>query len=387
MRTYPLTRRSFLAGFSSASLAALPTLAAESKLSFVFIGTGTRGKSRSKGIYAYRWDPFTGTLTSQGLAAECESPTFLTISQDQRHLYAVNEISDFHGAKDGSVSAFLLDPVTGKLTFRNTVSSGGAGPCHVSVDRTGQAVFVAEGAGGSLSSYRVLPDGSLSDPVTNLHFTGHSVNPKRQSAAYTHCTTVSRDNRFLVVNDLGLDRITVFRFDPRTARLQQIDTPFYQAIAGSGPRGFTLHPTRSWAYSINELFSTIDVLAWNSDQGTLARRQNLSTTPTNFTGENKPSTVHIERTGKFLYLSNRGANTIAAYSIDQADGTLTLLQQISCGGATPRHFTLDSTQQWILIGNQGSATITILKRDLRTGLLTSPGTSYELDSPMCVVCV
>ncbi len=394
MPAHSFTRRSFLAGLSTASLSIHPAfVAAAGRPSFVFIGTGTRGKSRSKGIYSFRWDASSGTLSSQTLAAESDNPAFLAISPDRRHLYAANEISDYRGAKDsngskdGSISAFLLDPATGSLTFKNTVSSGGAGPCHVSVDHTGHAVFVADGAGGSLSSYRILPDGNLSAPVTNLRFSGHSINPKRQSAAYTHCTTLSRDNRFLVVNDLGLDHITTFHFDTHTAELKQADAPFYQATPGSGPRGFTFHPRRPWAYSVNELLSTIDVLAWNSKQGILTRIQSLPTAPPGFTGANMPATVHVERTGRFLYLSNRGANTIAAFSINQTDGTLTPLQQIACGGATPRHFTLDPTQQWLLVGNQGSATVTILKRDLHTGLLNEHGTPYDLDNPMCIVCI
>lgn len=391
MYTNKLTRRSFLAGITACATQTL--WAAGKHPRFVFIGTGTRGKSRSKGIYAYLWNPTSGILIPQGLAAESDSPAFLAISPDRKHLFAVNEISDYRGTKnysgekDGSVSAFLLDSSTGKLTFKNTVSSGGAGPCHVSVDRTGQSVFVADGAGGSLTSYRILTDGSLSDPVTNLHFPGHSINSKRQSTAYTHCTTLSHDNRFLIVNDLGLDHITTFRFNPRTAELQPAETPFYQAIPGSGPRGFAFHPRRPWAYSVNELLSTIDVLAWDAKQGILTRTQNLPTAPANFTGTNMPATVHVESTGRFLYISNRGANTIAAFTISQNDGTLTPLQQSLCGGATPRYFTLDPTEQWLLVGNQGSATVTVLRRDLHTGRISAPGTPYVLDAPMCIVCI
>jgi 6-phosphogluconolactonase len=380
-----MDRRSFIVGLSLAFTSARWSFGAVMPPGLLFVGTTTRGKSSSKGIYSYRWDSRLGTLTSLGLAAESESPAFLSISPDARHLYAANEISDFAGGHDGSASAFSLDRASGKLTPKNVVSSGGAGPCNIAVDHSGRVVFVADGAGGSLASYRILADGSLSEPVSNFHFPGHSVNPVRQKTAYTHCTTVSPDNRYLVVNDLGLDRITTYRFDPSTAILTQNGSDFYQAIPGSGPRGFIFHPNRRWAYSVNEILSTVDALAWDQKQGTLTRLQNLPTAPSEFTGTNMPATARVERTGRFLYISNRGANTIGVFSIDQNRGTLEQIQQIPCGGSTPRHFTIDPTEHWLLVGNQASANITILKRDAQTGLLTSTKNQYELASPMCLI--
>ncbi len=184
---------------------------------------------------------------------------------------------------------------------------------------------------------------------------------------------------------LGLDRITAFPFASDTAMLTANSSSFYQAIPGSGPRSFTFHPNHRWAYSINELLSTIDTLAWDKRHGTLVRLQNLPTQPPEFSGSNMPATVHVDKSGRFLYLSNRGANTIGVFLINQTYGMLEQIQQVSSGGSTPRHFTLDPSERWLLVANQASANITVLQRNSQTGLLTPPSNQYNVDSPMCLV--
>jgi 6-phosphogluconolactonase len=351
----------------------------------MFAGTTTGGKSGSRGIYAFHWEPASGTLHPLGLAAETRSPAYMAFTPDRKHLYTVNEVSDYKGSSDGSVSAFSLDRVSGALTLENLVSSGGAGPCSIAVDYTGKVVFVSDGAGGSLSSYQALSGGRLSDPVSNFHFSGHSVNPIRQKGAYTHCTTVSPDNRYLLVNDLGLDRITTFSFDPGTAVVTPASAPFFHAIPGSGPRNFTFHPNSRWAYSVNEMGNTVDALAWEGRQGTLTRLQNVSTLPPGFTGQNIAATVRVDSAGRFLYVSNRGANTIAVFSINSVSGSLQQIQQVSCGGRTPRYFSLDPSGQWLLVGNQDSASIVVLARNARTGLLSLTNKQVQIEFPMFLI--
>jgi 6-phosphogluconolactonase len=351
----------------------------------MFAGTDTGGKSRSTGIYAYRWEPDSGALSLLGLAAETASPTYMTFSPNRDLLYAVNEVNEYHGSRTGTVSAFALNGVSGRLTFKNLVSSGGAGPASIAIDHTGKAVFVADGAGGSLSSFQVLSDGRLSDPVSNFHFSGHSVNPERQKGAYTHCTVVSPDNRYLLVNDLGLDRITTYHFDPSTAILTPNAAPFYQAVPGSGPRNLTFHPNARWAYSANEMGNTMDVLAWDSGRGTLTRLQNISSLPQGFTGQDEAATVRVDLHGRFLYISNRGADTIGVFAIDQMHGTLRPIQQISCGGKTPRYFALDPSGRWLLVANQDSANIAVFARNPVTGLLKPTSNRYAIDSPMFLI--
>ena len=381
-----LNRRTFMAGIATVPLAARWSFAAGAG-TLMFTGTGTGGKSNSKGIYAYRLDSANGTLSSLGLAAETASPTFLALSPNRRYLYSVNELNEYHGAATGSVSAFAVDAQSGKLTLKNVVSSGGTGPCNIVCDQTGRVVAVADYAGGALTTFRVLPDGSLSEPVFNYHFTGHGPNPQRQDQSHVHCVTLSPDNRYLLVNDLGLDHISVYHINLETGMLTPNDPPYYEAIPGSGPRNFTFHPNRRWAYSLNEIASSVDALEWDGAKGTLTRVQNISSLPAGFTGPSTAANVRTDSSGKFLYASNRGSDTIAVFAIDQAKGTLTKIQDISCGGKTPRHFALDPSNRWLLAENQDTGNIAIFARNAQTGHLTHTDNQYMIDSPMCTVFV
>ncbi|HEX4020579.1 MAG TPA: lactonase family protein [Acidobacteriaceae bacterium] len=377
------TRRSFLTGVTAFSFAnrSLWSLGKHEKR--IFIGTYT--KKTSKGVYTSRWMPETGELVDIILAAETSNPSFLALSPNRKNLYAVNELDNYQGAKSGAVSAFSIGHGSGKLALRNEVPSGGTGPCNTAVDHTGQVLFVADYDNGSVATFRILPDGGLSQPATDIHYSGHSVDVKRQKGAHTHCTTVSPDNRYVLVNDLGLDRIMVYRFDPKTAILTPNDPPFYSAIPGSGPRNLAFHPNGRWAYSTNELGGTVDGLDWNSTTGTLTRFQNISTVPSDFKQFNAPAMTVVHPNGRFAYVSNRGHDSIAAYSVDPEDGHLTLLQYISCGGKFPRHFAVDPKGRWLIVANQNSANVVVLACNAHTGRLTKTGRQYSLDSPVCVV--
>jgi 6-phosphogluconolactonase len=380
-----LTRRTFLAGIATVPLTARWSFARGTKSQLMFVGTFTNGRSTSKGIYAYRWDAEKGTLLALGLAAETASPTYLALSPNRRYLYSVNEINAYDGAATGSVSAFSVNAQSGELTLKNVVSSGGSGPCNVTCDHTGRVVAVADYAGGCLTTLQVLPDGGLGKQGFSQHFTGRGVNPKRQEASHVHCVTVSPDDRYLLVNDLGLDRISVYRLDLESGSLTPNDPPFYEAIPGTGPRNLTFHPNQRWAYSISELGNCIDVLDWDSARGTLTRVQNISSLSPGFTGQSGAAHVRTDLAGKFLYASNRGADTISVFAIDRAKGTLTLIQEISCGGKMPRHFALDPSNRWLLAENQTSGNIVIFARDARTGHLTQTDRQYKIDSPVCAV--
>ncbi len=349
----------------------------------VFVGTYTKGTSH--GIYAYNWNSDSGELKEVGLADATPEPSFLALSPDGKNIYAVNELDPAEGSKaeTGIVSSFAV-AADGMLTLRNTVPSGGTAPCNMAVDHTGRALFVANYTSGSVSSYRIIDDGKLSPHIENIHYSGHSVGVRQQSA-HTHCTTISPDNRFLLVNDLGLDRVMVYRFSPATAEITPNDPPFYSAIPGSGPRNFTFHPNHKWAYSLNEIASTIDSLHWDAEKGTLTRIQNISTVPAGFSGENKAATVLVHPNGRFVYASNRGDDSMVVYSVDQKNGALALLQHISCGGKTPRNFILDPDGRWVLIANQDSANIVILECDAKAGHLSATGRQYALDSPVCII--
>jgi len=378
------SRRSFLAKLSAVALAARTRSWASETAGLIFVGTYTNDKgSTSRGIYAFRWDADAGTLAPLGLAAPTVNPSFLTFSPNRRHLYAVNEVDAYHGEKSGSVTSFAVE--RGTLKAINTVSSGGGGPCKITVDFTGKAAFVANYDGGSAASFRVLPSGALSKAVSRFQYSGHGADPQRQAAPHTHCTTVSHDNRYVLVNDLGLDRISVYRLDPLTAVLTPNDPPFYEALPGSGPRSFTFHPDGKWAYSLNEIANTVDALAWDAERGVLTRLQNITTLPVGFNGSNTTATVAVDSAGRFLYASNRGDNSIAVFSIDDRAGTLKVVQHVDCGGKSPRHFALDPGNQWLLVANQDSSNIVVFARNGRSGLLTPTGNQYSVSLPVCLV--
>ncbi len=378
------SRRSFLTKLSALILAArTPSWAAE-PTGLIFVGTYTNDKgSTSRGIYAFRWDADEGSLAPLGLAAPTVNPSFLAFSPNHRHLYAVNEVDAYHGEKSGSVTSFAVEK--GSLKAINTVSSRGGGPCKITVDLTGKAAFVANYDGGSAASYRILPNGALSKAVSSFQYSGHGADPERQAAPHTHCTTVSPDNRYVLVNDLGLDRISVYHLDPSTAVLTANDPPYYEALPGSGPRSFVFHPGGKWAYSLNEIANTVDALAWDAERGVLTRLQNISTLPEGFSGPNTTATVAVDSVGRFLYASNRGNNTIAVFSIDDRDGKLKPVQHVDCGGKTPRHFALDPGNQWLLVANEDTSNIVVFARNTRSGLLTPTGKEYPVSHPVCIV--
>jgi 6-phosphogluconolactonase len=379
------TRRSFLVQLSAAALAGGRRLWAGEPDGLIFAGTYTDKGSTSRGIYAYRWDADSGTMTPLGLAARTVNPSFLALSPNRRQLYAVNQVDRYRGAKSGSVSSFAVDAVSGKLKRINVVSSGGASPCKIVADFTGKAAFVANFSGGSIASFRVLPGGGLSKPVSRFRYDGHGVDPITQAGPHPHCTTVSPDNRYLLINDLGLDRISVYRMGPDTERLTPNVPAFYQGQAGGGPRSLAFHPSGRWAYSLNEMASTLDALAWDSERGSLTRFQNISTLPDGFTGVNTAATVAVVSDGRFLYASNRGDNSVAVFAISDHDGTLKAVQHVSCGGKTPRHFALDPGNQWLVVANQDSSNVVVFARNARSGFLTPTGNQYPLSFPVCLV--
>ncbi len=383
------SRRSFLVKLSAAAVAArirfVPRSWAATPGNLMFVGVYTNQHSTSRGIYAFRWNADEGTLAPLGLAVTTSSPSFLTFAPDRKHLYAVNEIDDFQGKKSGSVSSFSVEGEDGKLKLINVVSSMGGGPCNIATDFTGKAVFAANYGSGSAASYRIEHGGGLSKAVSTFQYEGHGADPARQAGPHAHCTTVSPDNKYVLINDLGLDRIHVYHLDPQTAKLTPNDPPAYEALPGSGPRNFTFHPSGKFGYSLNEMASTVDVLAWDAAKGTLTRMQNISTLPADFKGASTGATVAVDSAGRYLYASNRGDDSIAVFAINGRDGTLKMVQRIGCGGKVPRHFALDPGNQWLVVANQNSANLVVFARNPRTGQLRATGKEYAVDFPVCVL--
>lgn len=360
------------------------TVAANERLR-AYVGTYTRGSS--EGIYQFEFDPATGKATAPTLAAKTTNPSFLAIHPNRRFLYAVGEISDFGGKRVGAVSAFAIDPASGQLTLLNQQPSGGAGPCHVVVDREGKNVLVANYGGGSVAVLPITEEGGLKEPSSVVQHTGSSVNPARQKEPHAHSINLDPAGRFAFVADLGVDKIFVYRFDAENGKLTPNDSPAARVAPGSGPRHFAFHPSGKYAYVINEMLLTTTAFAYDAERGELTEIATVSTLPpeTEIEGQGY-STAEIvaHPSGKFLYGSNRGHNTIAVYSLDAQTGKPTLLENESTQGRTPRNFAVDPTGQWLFAENQDSDTIVVLRIDPKTGELDPSGVKINVPSPVCV---
>jgi len=350
---------------------------------FVYIGAYTNS-NKSKGIHAYRFHPADGKLTKIGLVAETPDPSFLAISPNGQFLYSVSELDTYNGQKTGAVSAFRIDPATAKLTLLNTVSSKGAGPCHVLVDKAGKNVLVANYGSGSVASLPVKDDGSLGEATAFIQHSGSSVDKERQEGPHAHSVNLPADNRFMLAADLGLDEVLIYKFDAAKSSLTPNDPPYGKVKPGSGPRHFAFHPGGKYAYVISEMASTVTAFHWDGKRGALTEFQSVSTLPADFKGRSTTAEIAVDKKGKFLYGSNRGHDSIAVFSIAR-DGKLTPVEQTLTQGKTPRNFALDPTGAYLFAANEDSNNVVLFHVDPKTGRLTPAGQTMEVGSPVCVV--
>jgi 6-phosphogluconolactonase len=369
--------------FCLTSLSAFSTPAPQGKYSF-YVGTYTEDGTNSKGIYAFSFDAKAGEVAPLGVAAETTNPSFVALSPNRHFLYAVNEVGNYKGPNSGGVSAFAVDHASGKLTFLNEVSTRGADPCYVTVDKTGKFVLVANYTGGSIAVFPLLGDGKLGEASAFVQHTGHGTNPERQEGPHAHSIDLSPDNRFAYVDDLGLDEVLVYKFDSAKGTLTPNNPPFAKLDAGSGPRHFALSPSGKFAYVVSEMGRTVTVFSNDAANGKLQRQQTISTLPKDFTGRNDDAEIEIHPSGKFLYASNRGHESIAVYAIDPEKGTLTLVEIAPTGGKEPRSFEIDPTGRFLFAANQKSDNIVVFRIDEKTGKLTPTGKVLNVPSPVCV---
>lgn len=348
----------------------------------IYIGTYTGGPS--KGIYVSTLDLKTGALSPAEVAAEVASPSFLAIHPNRQFLYAVNEVSDSGGKPTGAVSAFAIDSTTGKLKLLSQHSSQGKGPCHLVVDAAGKNVLVANYGGGSIASLPIAADGSVGAATSSIQHAGSSVNKQRQEAPHAHSINLDPSNRFAFAADLGLDRVLIYRFDGAGGLLKASDPGFATVTAGAGPRHFAFLPNGQFAYVINELANTITAFSFDANQGSLTTIQDVSTLPADFKGESYTAEVVVHPTGKFVYGSNRGHDSIAVFAVDAKSGKLTPRGHQLTGGKTPRNFAVDPTGTYLLAENQGSNTIVVFRIDPATGTLSDTGKKLDVPVPVCV---
>ena len=348
----------------------------------LYVGTYTT--NGSKGIYTYSFDPRSAQLGALGVAGETVNPSFLALDPSSRFLYAVNEVPKYKDESSGGVSAFAVDRATGKLSFLNEVSSGGADPCYVALDKTGKYVLVANYTGGSVAAFPVQHDGSLGAATAIVQHKGSGPNKERQDGPHAHWIETTPDNRFAIAADLGLDELVVYHFDASNGTLAPNDPPFAKVEAGAGPRHLAFHPNGRFAYVINELQSTVSAFSYDAEHGRLNSLQTISTLPKGFSEHNDSAEIEVHPSGKFIFASNRGHDSIALFSIDPSKGTLRLVDNFSTKGRTPRSFVIDPTGSWLLAANQNTGNIVVFRIDKRTGRLTASGQEVKVPSPVCL---
>jgi len=343
----------------------------------LYVGTYTVG-TRSEGIYLVRMDRRSGELLRIGAVNAGANPSFLTIDPNGRMLYAVNEVE--HGA----VSAFSIVEGTGELTRRGEQPSAGGAPCYVSVDSSGRAVLVANYAGGSVALLSIQMDGTLAPAAQVVQHTGKGPNAERQEAPHAHCILPDPSNRFALAADLGADRVFLYRLDLEGRALSHVEGGDAVMKPGAGPRHIAFHPTLPLVFVANELDSTVATLRFDSERGALTVLDARSTLPIRWTGTNYPADIHVAANGRTLYVSNRGYNSIAVFSVAEATGALALEQTVSAEGDWPRNFSLDPYGRWLLVANQRSDSVIVFARDPDTGKLTPTQQRISVPSPVCL---
>ncbi|HTU23355.1 MAG TPA: lactonase family protein [Gemmataceae bacterium] len=356
--------------------------AAKTTKYWVYVGTYTGGKS--KGIYRCELDTATGKLSEPALVAETTNPSFLAIHPSNRYLYAVGEVGKFNGKPSGAVTAFSIDAKSGELKRLNQKPSSGAGPCHVVVDRGGKHVLVANYSGGNASVLAVEDDGKLGSRTAFSQHTGKGPDRSRQEAPHAHSINLDAANRFAFVADLGLDQVFIYRYDADKGTLEMNDPPSAKMEPKSGPRHFAFHPSGRYAYVINEMASTVTAMTYDAEKGTLTPIQTLSTLPKSYKGETTTAEVQVHPSGKFLYGSNRGHDSISVFRLDEKTGKLTAAGHQGEGIKTPRSFGIDPTGKFMLVANQDGDSILVFRIDATTGALQATGTKVEVGKPVCV---
>ncbi len=347
----------------------------------VYFGTYTRGES--KGIYAASFDESTGALGEHRLVAEIPNPSFLTLHPNGQSLYAVSETGRFQDQPTGGITAFRIEEDS-SLTTLNAMGSGGKGPCHVSLNAAGTAAFTANYSGGSCASYPVKPDGSLGEAASVHQHEGSSVHPRKQTRPHAHAILPDPSGRFVLVPDLGMDKVLVYQLDPATAALTPQPAAHWSSPPGSGPRHLAFHPGGKLAFSNLEMTSQLAALRFDPESGALKTIEIESTLPGDFSGRNSTAETLVHPSGRFVYTSNRGHNSIAAFAIDLNSGELELIEHESTRGAVPRNFGITPSGAYLIAANQGSNDVAVFRIDADSGALEPVGDPVRVPSPVCV---
>lgn len=346
---------------------------------FVYVGSETRkeGGHRKEGITVYQMDRESGSLTLVQEAESGENPSFLALHPNRKFLYAINEV------REGRATSFAIDPDSGRLKMLNTAMVKGLGPCYISIDPTARWACVANYGGGSLSVLPLRGDGTIGDAVDTVQHNGHGDDPDRQEGPHAHSITSDPIGKYMLAADLGTNQVYVYTLTEH-GKLVANDPPSWLAEPGAGPRHLAFHPNGKVLYISNELNNTVTACRWQAEGGRLERFQTLSTLPADFTAYSSVADIHLTPDGKFLYVSNRGHNSLAVYRVSATDGRLEPVGFVSTGGNWPRNFTLDAEGKFLLVANQESHTLVGFKINLETGMPEPLGMEIAVHKPMFV---
>ena len=339
----------------------------------VYFGTHTAGPG--KGFSVSHFDTVTGALSKPEFLLETPAPAYFVIAPGGRRLYSCNST--------GFVSAYSIDPATAQLKLINQKPSGGGDPSYISLDTTGHYVMAANYDGGNIAVWALAPDGSLGERTAFVQHTAGSANPPQPLLVHPHSIRVDPSNRFVLVGDTGLDRLYVYKFNVKDGSLAPNDPPFVVAPPGANPRHVAFHPNGRWLYVLTEAGSTIMLFNWDAQRGAMSEVQTVSTLPKDFQGRSACAEIQVHPSGKFVYASNRGRDSIAVFSVDAKTGRLTAIQDVPSGGKTPRNFDLDPTAHWLLATNHDSNNAMVFRIDQQTGKLTPVGQPVEVPYPFC----
>jgi 6-phosphogluconolactonase len=347
------------------------------------IYVGTFDGRDSQGLYVFELNRETGEMIEIQTVSDRSGPNFQAIHPNGNTLYSISGDAFSEDLRHGTISAYRINSESGHLQLINENSVVGRGPAHVSVDPLGRFVYVSNYSEGNLSVFKVNEDGSLSEAIDVVYHEGSSIHPRRQGAPYVHSIIPSNDGKFIYVSDLGIDKIMIYEVGS-TGELSPAQVPYVENTPGSGPRHFAIHPNGNYAYSAEELTSTVAVFTLDQNTGALSQVQRVNMLPEEFEGSNTAADIHISPDGLYLYASNRGHDSLVIYRIDEKTGTLTFVGHEPSGGGHPRNFMIDNRGEFILVANRDNDNVVMFRRDKNTGELALINENTGIPMAICV---
>lgn len=366
-------------------LRAEPTNANEGSMKKQILYVGTFAIRGSQGIYGYAFDAKSGNLQPLGLMAKAVSPSFLAVNSENAVLYAVNEIENYNGQNTGAIQAYKIDPDSGKLTLLNQVSSQGAGPCFLSFDPQKKHLFVANYGGGSLAAFPLSSDGRIGGATSVVQHHGTGANPSRQNKPHPHSLGFTPDASVLLAADLGLDKLLIYRFDSVRGSLTPSQPPSVNVHESAGPRHFVFSHDGKFLYVVDEIDSTVTVFSTQSGRSKFQHVQTVSTLAPGYKGHSDAAEIRLSNDGRSLYVSNRGPDDIAVFTVDPVRGTLVPAGHFASGGKTPWNFEFSPDGRFVIVANQGSDNLTVLRNDASKSVLSPTGKTVDVGSPTSLV--